>query len=218
MAHYKAESDIPSWLSRIVARYGWLAFLLPFVQSLAVKSLGVVYGDIGTSPLYAENVAFALLKHTPSPTEVIGIVSTIVWSLILVPFLWYNIILLRTTDRGEGGITALLALVMKKTVPFWIVIIGVIGISALFADGMITPAISVLSAIEGLRNISPSIPTLVIVLVTMAILAMLFSIQHRGTGFMGLLFGPYVIVWFVSIGALGVLAIFVDPRILQAML
>jgi K+ transporter len=217
MAHSKTGSDIPRWLSQGVTRYGWLAFLLPFVQSLAVKSLGVVYGDIGTSPLYAENVAFALLKHAPSPTEVIGIVSTIVWSLILVPFLWYNIILLRTTDRGEGGITALLALVMKKTVPFWIVIIGVIGISALFADGMITPAISVLSSIEGLRNIYPSIPTLVIVIVTIAILGMLFSVQHRGTGFMGLLFGPYVIVWFVSIGTLGVLAIFVDLRILQAL-
>ena len=217
MAHYETESEIPSRLSQRVARYGWLVFLLPFVQSLAVKSLGVVYGDIGTSPLYAENVAFSLLQHTPSQMEVIGVVSTIVWSLVLVPFLWYNVILLRTTYQGEGGITALLALVMKKLVPFWIVLIGVIGISALFADGMITPAISVLSAIEGLRNIYPSIPTLVIVIVTIAILGLLFSVQHRGTGFVGLIFGPYVIVWFLSIGTLGLLAIFTDLRILQAL-
>lgn len=117
VSHYKSTPEIPGWVSNIVRKYGWLAFVLPFMQSLTVKSLGIVFGDIGTSPLYAENVAYSLLGGHPSNQEVIGVVSTIVWSLIIIPFLWYSVILMRTDFHGEGGTTALTSRLMRKVYP-----------------------------------------------------------------------------------------------------
>jgi KUP system potassium uptake protein len=188
---------------------------------LALTALGVVFGDIGTSPLYAFQVALSGLGH-PAPTaaEVLGIVSLILWALVVMVSLKYVVFILRADNDGEGGILALLSLVAADSVAngtklLLLVLLGVIGASLLYGDGVITPAISVLSAMEGLKLVAPGFENFILP-ATMAILVGLFVIQRRGTHSIGKLFGPIMVVWFAVIGVLGAANILIAPAILKA--
>jgi KUP system potassium uptake protein len=188
---------------------------------LALTALGVVFGDIGTSPLYAFQVALIGVGH-PAPTaaEVLGIVSLILWALMMMVSLKYVIFVLRADNDGEGGILALLSLVASDRVANGgrlpvLVLLGVVGASLLYGDGVITPAISVLSAMEGLKLVAPAFEQF-IVPATLAVLIGLFVIQRYGTGSIGTLFGPIMVVWFVVIGGLGAANIWMAPAILKA--
>jgi KUP system potassium uptake protein len=188
---------------------------------LALTALGVVFGDIGTSPLYAFQVALTGIGHpVPVPADVLGIVSLILWALTMMVSLKYVVFVLRADNDGEGGILALLSLVGADKVANGtklpaLVLLGVIGASLLYGDGVITPAISVLSAMEGLKLVAPSFEHF-IVPATIAVLVGLFVIQRYGTGGIGKLFGPIMVVWFVVIGGLGAVNIFMAPAILEA--
>ncbi len=179
---------------------------------LTVAALGVVYGDIGTSPLYALKESFHYVE--PTRLNVLGILSLMLWSILVVVTLKYVLFLLNTSHHGEGGITALIGLVKKK-VHSWHIILGIFGVALLYGDGMITPAISVLSAVEGLRVITPAAEKFVIP-ITVLILIVLFSVQRYGTQKVGTAFGPIMIVWFVIIGMLGLNQIISYPAILAA--
>jgi KUP system potassium uptake protein len=188
---------------------------------LALTALGVVFGDIGTSPLYAFQVALTGLGH-PAPTaaEVMGLVSLILWALMVMVSLKYVVFVLRADNDGEGGILALLSLVASDQVTKGarlsvLVLLGVIGASLLYGDGVITPAISVLSAMEGLKLVAPSFEHFILP-ATIAVLIGLFVIQRHGTERIGKLFGPIMVVWFVVIGGLGAANIFMAPAILGA--
>jgi KUP system potassium uptake protein len=188
---------------------------------LALTALGVVYGDIGTSPLYAFQVALTGIGHpVPTAADVLGIVSLIFWALMVMVSLKYVVFVLRADNEGEGGILALLSLVGADRVANGaklpvLVLLGVVGAALLYGDGVITPAISVLSAMEGLKLVAPAFQEF-IVPVTMAILIGLFMIQRRGTESIGRLFGPVMVVWFVVIGVLGVTNIWTAPAIIKA--
>ncbi len=189
----------------------------------ALACMGVVFGDIGTSPLYTLNVAArsASPGGQISPEAVLGIVSLIFWSLIIVISIKYAILIMRADNHGEGGILALLALVSPRRAKrnTWraaMVVIGLIGATLLYGDGTITPAISVLSAIEGLKIHAPQLGRAVVPL-TVVILAMLFLIQRRGTGFVGGIFGPVMLVWFIIAGILGIGGIVREPAVLAAL-
>jgi KUP system potassium uptake protein len=188
---------------------------------LALTALGVVYGDIGTSPLYAFQVALSGIGHpVPTAVEVLGIVSLIFWALMAMVSLKYVIFVLRADNDGEGGILALLSLVGADQIAKGaklpvLVLLGVIGASLLYGDGVITPAISVLSAMEGLKLIAPGFDKF-IVPVTLVILIGLFVIQRQGTESIGKLFGPVMVLWFIVIGVLGAANIWTAPAILQA--
>ncbi|MGD0849513.1 potassium transporter Kup [Bradyrhizobium sp.] len=188
---------------------------------LALTALGVVFGDIGTSPLYAFQVALTGIGHpVPTPADVLGIVSLILWALTMMVSLKYVVFVLRADNDGEGGILALLSLVGAEQVADGarlpaLVLLGVVGASLLYGDGVITPAISVLSAMEGLKLVAPSFEHF-IVPATIAVLIGLFVIQRHGTGGIGKLFGPVMVVWFVVIGALGAANIWMAPSILGA--
>src|SRR5580704_8330932 len=185
---------------------------------LALTALGVVFGDIGTSPLYAFQVALIGVGHpVPTAADVLGIVSLIFWALMAMVSLKYVIFVLRADNDGEGGILALLSLVGAEQIarggrlPL-LVLLGVIGASLLYGDGVITPAISVLSAMEGLKLVAPGFEKF-IVPVTLVILIGLFAIQRRGTESIGRLFGPVMVVWFVVIGVLGAANVVKAPTI-----
>ena len=190
----------------------------------ALACMGVVFGDIGTSPLYTLNVAAkasSLGAGTIAPEAVLGIVSLIFWSLIIVISIKYAVLIMRADNRGEGGILALLALVSPRRAKqsrrrAIMVMIGLVGATLLYGDGAITPAISVLSAIEGIKVYAPHLEHAVVPL-TVAILLVLFAIQHRGTAFIGRIFGPIMLIWFVVIGILGILGIAKAPAILAAL-
>jgi KUP system potassium uptake protein len=188
---------------------------------LALTALGVVFGDIGTSPLYAFQVALIGVGHAaPTPAEVLGIVSLVLWALMVMVSLKYVIFVLRADNDGEGGILALLSLVASDRVANGaklpaLVLLGVVGASLLYGDGVITPAISVLSAMEGLKLVAPGFERF-IVPATVAVLVGLFAIQRRGTGSIGKLFGPVMVIWFVVIGGLGAANIWMAPAILWA--
>ena len=189
----------------------------------ALACMGVVFGDIGTSPLYTLNVAAKSASPTGqvSPEAVLGIVSLIFWSLIVVISIKYAILIMRADNHGEGGILALLALVGPRRAKRskWraaMVVIGLIGATLLYGDGTITPAISVLSAIEGLKIYAPQMGRAVVPL-TVVILAVLFLIQRRGTSFIGGIFGPVMLVWFIIAGVLGVVGIVREPAVLAAL-
>src|SRR6201998_2862383 len=186
---------------------------------LALAALGVVYGDIGTSTLYGLKQAVGA-GGAPTPETVMGIVSVILWSLLLIVALKYAILILRADNRGEGGIVALLALLDVRHAPSssWrasLLIAGLIGAALLYGDGVITPAISVLSAVEGLKIDAPSLAPMVVP-VTIAILVALFLVQRKGTDFIGNIFGPVMLLWFIVIGLLGLLGIMRAPGILAA--
>jgi len=185
--------------------------------------MGVVFGDIGTSPLYTLNVAAkaSTLTDAVAPAAVLGIVSLIFWSLIVVISIKYAILIMRADNHGEGGILALLALISPSRAQHSrrraaMVIVGLVGATLLYGDGCITPAISVLSAIEGIKVYAPQMAQIVVPL-TVAILVVLFLIQRKGTSFLGGLFGPIMLIWFVVIGVLGVVGIVRNPAILAAL-
>jgi len=186
-------------------------------QSLAVAALGVVYGDIGTSPLYTVKQCFD--GATVSPLRVYGVLSLIAWSLFLVVTVKYVIVLLRADNRGEGGILALMVLALRaimRSPNRWVLWAGLFGAALFYGDGVLTPAISVLSAVEGLKVHTPELEPFVIPL-TLALLVVLFIAQRRGTGLMGGFFGPIIIVWFVTIGILGLKEIARHPAIMWAL-
>jgi KUP system potassium uptake protein len=185
--------------------------------------MGIVFGDIGTSPLYTLNVAAKAASPGGSVTAeaVVGIVSLIFWSLILVISVKYAILIMRADNHGEGGILALLALVSPHRAResrrrAAMVLVGLIGATLLYGDGAITPAISVLSAIEGIKVYAPHLDRFVVPL-TVVILLALFLVQRKGTAFVGGMFGPVMAIWFVVIGLLGALGIAQAPAILAAL-
>jgi KUP system potassium uptake protein len=195
---------------------------LPLTATLG--ALGVVYGDIGTSPLYAlKEAAKAAVAHGgPLSSEaILGVVSLIFWALILIISLKYALLILRADNRGEGGIVALLALLSARNAQpgTWraqLLIVGLVGAALLYGDGAITPAISVLSAIEGLKVDAPSLAPAVVPL-TIIILVGLFVVQKKGAGFIGGIFGPVMLAWFLVIALLGVHGIVRAPGVLAAL-
>jgi KUP system potassium uptake protein len=189
----------------------------------ALAAMGVVFGDIGTSPLYTLQVAVkaASPAGTISPEAVLGIVSLIFWSLVVVISVKYAGLIMRANNHGEGGILALLALISPQNAKrnAWraaMVIVGLIGATLLYGDGTITPAISVLSAVEGIKLYSPQMGRFVVPL-TLIILVALFLIQRKGTSWIGRVFGPIMLLWFVVIGILGIVGIARAPAILAAL-
>jgi KUP system potassium uptake protein len=185
--------------------------------------MGVVFGDIGTSPLYTLNVAAKAASPGGSvaPEAAVGIVSLIFWSLIIVISIKYAVLIMRADNNGEGGILALLALVSPARARTsrrhaWMVLVGLIGATLLYGDGAITPAISVLSAIEGIKVYAPHLDRFVVP-ITVVILIALFMVQRKGTSFIGGMFGPVMLVWFIVIGVLGVASIARTPAILAAL-
>jgi KUP system potassium uptake protein len=189
---------------------------------LVVGAIGVVFGDIGTSPLYTMREVFTGAHGLPLRSEnVYGILSVIFWALVVVVTLKYVVLIMRADNRGEGGILALTALVArgvdnKARLRWWLVGLGIFGAAMFYGDGMITPAISVLSAVEGLEVIAPALHPFVVP-VTLVILIALFSIQKHGTGSVGVLFGPVTLVWFLVLALLGLLQIMESPRVLVAL-
>ena len=191
--------------------------LLP--AAAALVALGIVYGDIGTSPLYAFKQA-AQAGGTLSPETILGVASLILWTLILVVSIKYAILIMRADNHGEGGIVALIALldVRRATHGGWrasLLLVGLVGAALLYGDGVITPAISVLSALEGLKVDAPGLAPAVVPL-SIVILVCLFLVQRKGTAFIGNIFGPLMLLWFVVIGVLGVRGIIAAPAILEA--
>ncbi len=189
---------------------------------LSLGALGVVYGDIGTSPLYAFRECFFGHESVGvSDANVFGVLSLIVWSLIVVISLKYLVLIMRADNDGEGGILALMALVVNTASDgprrnrLGLVLVGLFGAALLYGDGMITPAISVLSAIEGLGIAAPVFLPYVVP-ITVAILIALFAIQRHGTQRVGMLFGPLMVVWFAVIAGLGIYHIIRNPVVLEA--
>ncbi len=189
---------------------------------LTLGALGIVYGDIGTSPLYAvRQSVLATGGPTPSSDAVMGAISLIFWSLMIIVTIKYIVFILRADNKGEGGVLALAALAHRSPrLPRWmkatISAAAVVGLALFFGDGLLTPAISVLSAVEGLRVEDPAFGPFVLP-ISLAILIGLFLIQSRGTGKLGRLFGPIVLLWFIVLGVLGARAIFITPEILWAL-
>lgn len=187
--------------------------------ALGLAALGIVYGDIGTSPLYAYKVAVQAAGG--GAAAAVGVASLVIWSLLLVVSLKYAVLIMRADNRGEGGVLAMLALLgVHDAKPHSrqaaLLILGLLGAALLYGDGAITPAISVLSAVEGLKLDAPRLAPLVIP-ITVAILLALFVLQAQGTGFIGKIFGPVMLVWFGAIAALGVAGIVRDPAVLSAL-
>lgn len=185
---------------------------------LCLIAMGVVYGDIGTSPLYAVRECFFGPHAVPvSRDNVLGVLSLIVWTLVIVVTLKYQVYVLRADNNGEGGILALMALAtraMRRRT--WLLVgLGLFGAALLYGDGMITPAISVLGAIEGLKVAAPRLEPFVVPL-TIAILIFLFLLQRRGTAGLGVVFGPVILVWFATLATLGVASIAQEPGVLAA--
>ncbi|MCJ2129569.1 potassium transporter Kup [Methylobacterium sp. E-045] len=190
---------------------------------LLLGALGIVYGDIGTSPLYAfkEAVRAASGGGPPQAIAVVGAVSLIFWALILIVSLKYAVLILRADNRGEGGIVAMLALLGARhakpgTRQAVLLVVGLVGAALLYGDGAITPAISVLSAVEGLKVAAPGLDHAVLP-ITIAILVGLFLVQSKGVAFIGRIFGPVMVVWFVVLALLGLGGIWHAPQILGAL-
>jgi KUP system potassium uptake protein len=190
---------------------------------LTLGALGVVFGDIGTSPLYALRQCFKNLQISPvDPASVLGVLSLIFWSLVLVVCVKYLTFIIRADHEGEGGTLAMLALIQTKhppkpsASPGALILLVLFGSALLYGDGVITPSISVLSAVEGLKIAAPGADRLVVP-VSLGILVGLFLLQRRGTGMVGNLFGPVMAVWFLSIAALGVGGIIQAPQVVQAL-
>ena len=193
---------------------------------LTLTALGVVYGDIGTSPLYALKECFSGAHGVePTPANVIGVLSMIVWSLICVVSIKYIGFILRADNRGEGGILALLALLLQKTGGVLgdekkkkrVVVLALFGAALLYGDGIITPAVSVLGAVEGVIVIAPGLQN-IIVPVTIVLLLVLFGAQRFGTDRVGTAFGPIMLVWFISIASLAIPHIAHQPAVLKSLM
>ena len=195
----------------------------PALAAATLAALGIVFGDIGTSPLYAFRACFSGSHGAPlHPENLIGAASLIVWSLILVVSVKYLFIILRLDNKGEGGILALSALIRACVRraggkdPRAVLLLGLAGAALIYADGMLTPAISVLSAVEGLSVSAPAVKEWILP-ICVGILVALFAIQRHGTGKVGVIFGPVVMVWFGTLGALGIAALAKNPAVLMAM-
>ncbi|MEK9931913.1 MAG: KUP/HAK/KT family potassium transporter, partial [Methylophilaceae bacterium] len=190
--------------------------------ALSLAALGVVFGDIGTSPLYAMREVFTIGNNILelNAMNVLGVLSIIFWALILVVSVKYILFIMHANNHGEGGIMALLSLAMRKNKNkrrrIFIASIGMLGACMFYADGMITPAISVMSAIEGIEFITPTFHSYIIP-ITLIIIVGLFSFQSRGTSTVGFLFGPVMLLWFSSLAVLGVINIIKEPAVLQAL-
>lgn len=189
---------------------------------LSLAALGVVYGDIGTSPLYAMRECFHGTHGVVLTREnVLGVLSLIFWSLVVIVSVKYIFYVLRADNKGEGGVLSLMTLASSgqknRYVHSLLFALGIFGAALLYGDGVITPAISVLSAVEGLELAAPRLHPFILPL-TIAILIGLFSLQRRGTARMGALFGPVMLVWFTTLGTLGVLSVIQSPEVLEAML
>ena len=201
--------------------------------ALALGSIGVVYGDIGTSPLYAlrEAVKAAVDQGAAGPDAVLGILSLMTWTLVLIVTLKYVLVLLNADNKGEGGTFALMALgqsVAKRSAPL-ILVLGVAGAAFFYGDAVITPAISVLSAVEGLKLAAPQIKLiapqldlkhlleLAVLPITVVILIALFAVQSRGTAKVAQYFGPVMLVWFAVLAVGGLVHIIDDPRVFLAL-
>ena len=190
--------------------------------ALSVGALGVVFGDIGTNPLFAVREAFTGHGHEMAVTEanVLGLMSLAFWSLLLVICVKYLTFVMRADNHGEGGILALTALLTPRKqptrgLPWLIVLVGLLGAALLYGDGVITPAISVLAAVEGTEVAAPDLDRIVVP-IAVAILVVLFMFQRKGTGTIGKVFGPIMIVWFTVIGVLGGAQVVQDPGVLRA--
>ena len=189
---------------------------------LAIGAVGVVYGDIGTSPLYAMKEAFnGPHAMAVNPGNVLGVLSMIFWALIFVVSIKYVVLIMRADNKGEGGIMALMALVQRATAGGsrlrWVLMsLGIIGAALFYGDGMITPAVTVLSAVEGLEIATPAFKPYVIPL-ALAVLIGLFMFQRQGTASVGALFGPIMMLWFATLGVLGALSIARYPDVLPAL-
>src|SRR5437016_6700841 len=193
-----------------------------YLARLSLLALGVVYGDIGTGPLYAMREAFHGQHGIPVTSgNVFGVLSLIFWSLILIVTVKYHVVIVRADNKGEGGVLALMALVNGSRVARGLsprrlmIVLGIFGSALLYADGGLTPAISVLSAVEGLEIATPALASWVIP-VTLVILISLFLVQRRGTARIGAMFGPVMLVWFAVIGVLGLGEIIRQPGVLAA--
>ena len=189
---------------------------------LALGALGVVYGDIGTSPLYAFRESFHETHGIPvTHDNILGVLSLIFWSLVLLISIKYLIFVMRADNRGEGGILALTALVnrirpvARHTPRYQLILLGLFGTALLYGDGMITPAISVLSAVEGLEVATPAFQPYIIPL-TIAILVGLFFFQSQGTERVGKIFGPATLLWFLVLALLGIRWIVQHPQVFLA--
>ena len=192
------------------------------MAALALGALGVVYGDIGTSPLYALQTVFTVDHHAvhPDPDSVYGVISLVFWAVTVIVSVKMVLLIMRADNDGEGGIMALIALVQnvvlrRRAAKVTLVALGIFGASLFYGDGMITPAISVLSAVEGVKVVSPGLHSAVVP-ITVAIIAVLFAIQRLGTGAVGRLFGPVMAVWFTVLAVAGVNGIVDHPGILRA--
>jgi KUP system potassium uptake protein len=193
------------------------------LAALSLTALGVVYGDIGTSPLYTIKECFgAEYGFVPNPANVYGILSLIVWSLVVVVAIKYLVFILQADNRGEGGVLAMLALLIQRGQDGpgrrrrrLLILLGIFGTALLFGDGVITPAISVLGAMEGLEVVAPDL-TRMVVAATVVILFLLFLFQKKGTTRVGRTFGPITLIWFLTIGTLGAMEIARAPEILAA--
>jgi KUP system potassium uptake protein len=189
---------------------------------LALGAVGVVFGDIGTSPLYAMKEVFASQHAVPLNTaNILGTLSLMFWTLLAIVSLKYVTLIMRADNRGEGGILALLALVVRltrhmKRLGYVLGILGIFGATLFYGDAVITPAISVLSAVEGLEVIAPRLHPY-IVPVSLTVLVLLFLIQSYGTGKVGALFGPIMVVWFITLATLGAASILKTPQVLAAL-
>ncbi|SPE34916.1 putative potassium transport system protein kup 1 [Burkholderiales bacterium] len=184
--------------------------------TLVFGALGVVYGDIGTSPLYTLKTAYQAAGGA-FPDIALGLLSLIVWTLIIIVSVKYVALVMRADNDGEGGILALMAhLALKGRERPLVVGIGILGAALLYGDGAITPAISVLSALEGLKLPAPAVAPFILPLAVLVLLA-LFAFQHHGTAVIGKLFGPVMVAWFVTIAGLGVASIVMHPGVLRAL-
>jgi KUP system potassium uptake protein len=191
------------------------------MRAMVLGAIGVVYGDIGTSPLYTIKQTFGEHGAPPTTANVLGVLSCVFWSLVLVVSVKYAGFIMRADNKGEGGIMALTALAQRSVrssqrARWWIVVLGLFGAALFFGDGVITPAISVLGAVEGLEVLAPGLAHWVVPLSALIIVG-LFAFQNRGTGKVGAVFAPVMIVWFLSLAVLGIWHIAQNPAVLRAL-
>ena len=191
------------------------------LAALTLGALGVVYGDIGTSPLYALREVFASKHATLSQPDILGVLSLVFWTLTIIVTLKYVTLVLRANNNGEGGTMALMALSLhaikdRPRMRSALIVMGILGAALFYGDGVITPAISVLSAVEGMEVVTPTFKPYVVP-ITLAVITALYAVQRFGTGAMGRWFGPFTILWFLVIGFWGVVWIIRAPQVLGAL-
>jgi KUP system potassium uptake protein len=187
--------------------------------ALSLGALGVVYGDIGTSPLYTMQLIFTVHPLAPTATHVYGAVSLIFWSLVMVVTLKYVLLILRADNHGEGGIMALVALIERSVSgnrKRFLITVGILGAALFYGDGMLTPAISVVSAVSGLQVASPALAAQIVPF-SLVILIALFALQRFGTGAIGTLFGPIMVIWFATLAVIGGNEVMANPGIVRAL-